>query len=156
MGIIIKPQFTKYYNCFALYQIARMILGSMLSLCRHRRKYDPLATISKCDSSVVRIRVTTIHGLMWCKQISIVSNAVDGDQQKHHYNDVIMVAISSQITSLAIVYSTVYSDADQRKHQSSALLTFVRGIHRGLMNSPHKWPVTRKKCFHSMTSSWLL
>ena len=58
--------------------------------------------------------------------------------------DVIMGAIASQITSLTIVYSTVYSDADQRKHQSSASLAFVRGIHRGLVNSPHKWPVTQK------------
>ena len=41
-----------------------------------------------------------------------------------------MGAIASQITSLTIVYSTVYSDADQRKHQSSASLAFVRGIHR--------------------------
>ena len=61
-----------------------------------------------------------------------------------HYGDVIMDAIASQITSLAIVYSIVYSDADQRKHQSSASLAFVRGIHRGPVNSPHKWPVTRK------------
>ena len=44
----------------------------------------------------------------------------------------------------AIVYFNVYSDADQRKHQSSASLAFVRGIHRGSVNSPHKWPVTRK------------
>ena len=51
---------------------------------------------------------------------------------------------STQITSLTIVYSTVYSDADQRKHQSSASLAFVWGIHRGPVNSPHKWPVTRK------------
>ena len=63
-----------------------------------------------------------------------------------HYGDVMMGAIASQITSLTIVYSTVYSDADQRKHQSSALLAFVRGIHRGPVNSPHKWPVTRKIC----------
>ena len=55
-----------------------------------------------------------------------------------------MGAITSQITSLTIVYSTVYSDADQRKHQSSASLAFVGGIHRGPVNSPHKWPVTRK------------
>ena len=61
-----------------------------------------------------------------------------------HYGDVIMGAIASQITSLTIVYSTVYSDADQRKHQSSASLAFVRGIHRGPVNSPHKWPVTRQ------------
>ena len=55
-----------------------------------------------------------------------------------------MGAIASQITSLTIVYSTVYSDADQRKHQSSVSLAFMREIHRGPVNSPHKWPVTRK------------
>ena len=55
-----------------------------------------------------------------------------------------MGAIASQITSLTIVYSTFYSGADQRKHESSASLAFVRGIHRGPVNSPHKWPVTRK------------
>ena len=70
-----------------------------------------------------------------------------------HYNDVIMGTIPSQITSLTAVYSTVYADADQRKHQNSASLAFVRGIHRGPVNSPHKWPVTRKR-FHLMTSSW--
>ena len=61
-----------------------------------------------------------------------------------HYTDVIMGAIASQITSFTIVYSTVYSGADQRKHQSSASLAFVRGIHRKPVNSLHKWPVTRK------------
>ena len=60
------------------------------------------------------------------------------------YDDVRMGAIASQITSLTIVYSIVYSDVDQRKHQSSPSLAFVRGIHRGPVNSPHKWPVTRK------------
>ena len=62
----------------------------------------------------------------------------------NHYDDVIMTTMASQITSLTIVYSIVYSDADQRKHQSSASLAFVWGIHRGPVNSPHKWPVTRK------------
>ena len=52
--------------------------------------------------------------------------------------------MASQITSLTIIYSTVYSGADQRKHQSSASLAFVRGIHRGPVNSLHKGPVTRK------------
>ena len=47
-----------------------------------------------------------------------------------HYSDVIMVTMSSQIPSLTIVYTTVYSGADQRKHQSSASLAFMRGIHR--------------------------
>ena len=60
------------------------------------------------------------------------------------YNEVIMTAIASQITSLTIVYSTVDSDAEQREHQSSVSLAFVWGIHRGPVNSPHKWPVTRK------------
>ena len=61
-----------------------------------------------------------------------------------HYNDAIMGAMASQITSLPSVYSTVYSGADQRKHQSSASLAFVRGIHRRPVNSPQKGPVTRK------------
>ena len=61
-----------------------------------------------------------------------------------HYDDVTMSGMASQITSLTIVYSTVYPGADQRKQQSSASLAFVRGIYRGPVNSPHKWPVTRK------------
>ena len=63
-----------------------------------------------------------------------------------HYSDVTMTTVASQITSLTIVYSTVYSGADQRIHQSSAPLAFVRGIHRWAVNSPHKGPVTRKYC----------
>ena len=59
-------------------------------------------------------------------------------------NDVIMSTLSSQITSLKIAYSTVHSGADQRKHQRSASLTFVRGIHRWPVNSRHKEPVTQK------------
>ena len=54
-----------------------------------------------------------------------------------------MGVMASQIPRLAIVYSTVNSCADQRKHQSIASLAF-RGIHRWPMNSPHKGPVTRK------------
>ena len=55
-----------------------------------------------------------------------------------------MGAVASQITSLTIVYSIVDWDAGQRKHESSASLAFVLGIHRVPVNSPHKWPVTRK------------
>ena len=64
-----------------------------------------------------------------------------------------MVAIASQITSLMIVYSIVYSDAKQRKHQSSASLAFVRGIHRG-RRIPRTNGQLRGKCFHLMTSLW--
>ena len=56
----------------------------------------------------------------------------------------IMNAMASLITGASIVYSTVCSDADQRKHESSASLAFVRGIHRWPVNSPHKGPVMRK------------
>ena len=71
-----------------------------------------------------------------------------------HYNDVIMKAMASAITSLTSVYLTVYSD--QRKHQSSASLAFVRGIHRSPVNSPHKGPVTRKLFpFDDVIMQWL-
>ena len=55
-----------------------------------------------------------------------------------------MSAMATQITSLTIVYLTIYSGADQRKYQSSASLAFVGGIRRSPVNSPHKGPVTRK------------
>ena len=62
----------------------------------------------------------------------------------YHYNDVIMSTMASQITSITTLYSIIYWSVHQRKHQSSASLTFMRGIHRGPVNSPHKGPVTRK------------
>ena len=71
------------------------------------------------------------------------------------YCDVIMGTMASLIASLTVVHSTVYSGADQTKHQSSASLAFVQGIHWWPVNSPHKWPVTRRmceECFHLMTS----
>ena len=63
-----------------------------------------------------------------------------------------MITMASQITSITIVYSNVYSGADQQNHQSFASLAFVRGIHRD------QWiPYTKGqeggKCFHLMTSS---
>ena len=55
----------------------------------------------------------------------------------NHYNDVIMGVMASQITSVSIVCS-------KKKNQNSALLAFVRGIHRWPVDSLHKGPVTRK------------
>ena len=69
-----------------------------------------------------------------------------------HYSDIMMVAMASQITSVTIGYSTVYSGANQRKHRSFASLAFVQGIHRSPVNSLHKWPVTQKM-FPFVTSS---
>ena len=71
---------------------------------------------------------------------------------KHHI-DAIMTTMASQITSLTVVYSTVYSDADQRKHQSFASLPSVWGIHRDRWFTHTKGQL-RGKCFHLMTSSW--
>ena len=78
-------------------------------------------------------RITSAQDTLWHSNAFLI-----------HYDDVTMSLMASQITSLTIVYSIVYSGADQRKHQSSASLAFVQGIHRGPVNSPHKWPVTRK------------
>ena len=81
---------------------------------------------------------------IWDAELMIASlSSYDFPPTSHHI-DVIMGAMATQITSLTIVYSTVYSGAHQRKHQSSASLAFVRGIHQGPVNSPHKEPVTRK------------
>ena len=85
-----------------------------------------------------------VNGIVAMFHLAFEGRNIRSPRSEYHYNDVIMGAIASQITSLTIVYSTVYSDADQRKHQSFASLAFVRGIHRGPVNSRHKWPVTRK------------
>ena len=77
-------------------------------------------------------------GPWWRKWSSVTCFIIDS-----HHTDVKMSAMGSQITSLPIVYSIVYCGADQRKHQSSASLAFVRGIHRWPVNSPHKRLVTR-------------
>ena len=94
-----------------------------------------------------------IHFLCWYRSFSRPYVGL-------HYCDVTMGAIASQITSLTIVYSTVYSDADQRKHQSSASLAFYAG-NSPVPGSPHKRPVTRKMfsfddvIMASNASSWL-
>ena len=87
---------------------------------------------------------------MTTKNVLIVLDSTWYRSQKYRfrtnyrdYHDVIMSSLAAQITSLTIVYSTVYSGADQEKHQCPASLAFVRGIHRWPVNSPHKGPVTR-------------
>ena len=62
----------------------------------------------------------------------------ESENRYFHYNGTIMSTMGSQITSLTIAYSSVYSGADQRRHQNSASLAFVRGIHRHLMTSSCK------------------
>ena len=73
-----------------------------------------------------------------------------------HYNDTVISAMASQITSLRIVYSTVFAGVNQRKHQCSASLASVRGIHRWPVTSPHKAPVTRKMFpFDDVIMTWM-
>ena len=79
-----------------------------------------------------------------------------------NYDDVIMSAMVSQITSLTIVYSIVYSGANQRKHQSSASPAICAGNSPVTDEFPARKPVRRSfdvffdlKCFHLMTSSWM-
>ena len=75
---------------------------------------------------------------------STIHRATGSQLQIHTHITMIMSAMASQIIGVCIVCSTVGSVADQRKHQSSAPLAFVQGIHRWLVNSPRKRPVTRK------------
>ena len=82
--------------------------------------------------NVWRMSIPSIH--TWYKQVI----------QLTYYRDVIMSAMASHITGASIVYSTVCSGADQRKHQSFASLVFVRGIHWWPVNFRDKGPVTRK------------
>ena len=97
--------------------------------------------------SIPHILMTWRHKELGHQQLWYLSSSLGIFRFQHqntHYSDVIMDAMTFQTTSLTIIYSTAYSGASQRKHQSSASLGFVRGIHRWLVNSPHKWPVTRK------------
>ena len=101
-------------------------------------KMQPM--IDVCHFKVKDRRSGTWVVRSFCHVCPIVLCLLEWIASHVHYNDTIMGAITSKITSLTIVYS----GADQRKHQSSASLAFVRGIHRSPVNSPHKWPVTRK------------
>ena len=85
---------------------------------------------------------TFIINLSWNSAVPPDTTSIGHDCP--HYGDVIMGTMASQITSLTIVYSTVYSRRRSKKHQSSASLAFVRRIHRWPANSSQKGPVTRK------------
>ena len=109
-----------------------------MAWCRGRLKH----TLFQCSYTKVDSRFVASQ---W--ETALLCNDVShwvGASLESHYDNLIRGAIASQITSLTIVYSAVYSGADQSKHQSSASLAFVWGIHREPVNSPHKWPVTRK------------
>ena len=100
--------------------------------------------ISWSAAAFFRFIIPVVFTLLRPTPVTVVLGPLAWRKVHYHFCDVIMGAMAPQITSRTIVYSTVYSGADKRNHQSSASLAFVRGIHRLPVNSPHKWPVTRK------------
>ena len=97
----------------------------------------------RSDTCQIKVQSLKIRQTLLCSYSDMIG----------HYIDVIITTMASQITSLMVVYSTVYSDADQSKHQSSASLAFVWGIHRDRW-IPRTKGQLRGKYFHLMTSSW--
>ena len=95
--------------------------------------------------AIRRTKIHTLWILVWfVRAVLRISNVYHIKFYSIHYNEVTMNAMAPKITSLTIVCSTVYSGADQRKHQSSASLAFVCGIHR--------WPV--KSQYRGNVSIW--
>ena len=114
----------------------------------HRCPQTPVTLIRLSNYKTIQINVilgqTSAHSARYSLATLIINSLKQRCLFAAHHSDAIMTTMASQITSLTVVCSIVYSGADQRKHQSSALLAFVRGIHRWPVNSPHKGPVTRK------------
>ena len=140
----------KNNDCFWMENI--FCLESRIHLCSRHTSAIPAYVIKTC---------LTWHAISRARYWRFVSPKLHvstyRNQQHcwwfHYYIDVIMTTMASQITSLTDVYSTVYSDADQRKHQSSTSLAFEWVIHRDRWISHTKGQL-RGKCFHLMTSSW--
>ena len=144
--------------------------GSAESLCRSVKKKDIIAKKRDWQTKDYQtfdsrwcVAAHRSHHVLFVLTINTHSsvmvpmpkpNKTSNEIRKHicHYDYVIMTTLANQITSLAIVYSIVYLDADQRKHQSSASLAFVWGIHRDRW-IPRTKGQLRGKCFHLMTSS---
>ena len=81
---------------------------------------SPKSELSTITTSTINTmnpsKISRVRSLQWCH------NERDGVSNHQPYD----------------VHSTVYSGVDQRKHQSSASLAFVWGIHRWPVNSPQK------------------
>ena len=115
----------------------------------HHNVFPPWGFQDRAEQKGLGIWLTS----PWC--ITVIWIWINVKRCMIHYIDVIMTTNASQVTSRTVVYSTVYSDADQRKHQSSASLAFVWGIHRDRW-IPRTSGQLRGKCFHLMTSLWQL
>ena len=103
---------------------------------RHRAHYDVIVT-PICGTNA---------SLSFFKEPSAVKilSEIKYGKSTLHCSDVTISAMASQITNIWAVCSVVCPGAHQREYQSSASLTFVRGIHRRPVDYPHKRPVTWK------------
>ena len=106
--------------------------------CWTSSQWDSLET--PCQSNFSRNSNSFVKKCIWKVSSAKLRPLCSGFNS--HYSDVIMSAMVSQITGVYINCTTICSGPDQRKHQSSASLDFVRGIHLWTVDSPHKWPVT--------------
>ena len=116
--------------------------------CRRRRSHSQTWGLLQYIATTYG---TCLSGYNYSDHLADIFRMVDVlyNTSPFHYNDVMMRVMASKITSLTIVYSTVYSGADQRKHQSSASQAFVRGIHR------YRWlPRTRASNAENIFILW--
>ena len=72
-------------------------------------------------------RKSRLISRIYCVRVSIDSRA---DTPSLHYNDVMMSAIASRITSLTIVYSTVCARRRSKKTSKIRVTGLCEGIHR--------------------------
>ena len=130
----------KVYICIYIYMYIK-INRENLAVCR---VFPSNNVISR--KKIFIFRMWQINTLIW---IAWWADTLERKRQFQipniRYSDVIMSAIVSQITGVSMVCSTVSSGADQRKHQTSASLVFVRRIERWPVNFPYKETVIRKK-----------
>ena len=98
--------------------------------------------MEQSTSPGTRVTVTSTE-----RTLVLVMAAMMAGTPHYHHNDVRMSAMASQITGVSIVCSTNCYGADQRKHQSSVSLAFVKGIHQWPVDSLHNEPVTRMFSF---------
>ena len=136
---------------------SRNFILLLMKLLQQRKNVLDFLNFLTTEMAVFEIITRRAETLWPCTVNTMVADGL-ATQTSHgvdvHCTDVIMTTMASQITSLTVVYWTVYSDADEIKHQSSASVAFVWGLHRDRW-IPRTKGQLRGKCFHLMTSSWL-
>ena len=128
-------------NCFKCKSIVGYHITNKFCTCHASTVVVRCAKFYNDHFSVTGMRGKLIFHRIW---ITMEIGSLTNMGEIYHFSDVTMSVMASLITGVSIVYSSVCSGADQRKHQSSTSLAFVRGIHRWLVNSQqHKGQLTR-------------